>query len=262
MASSLALVADAVHNLGDAGALFIAYLAKKIAQRKADDRQTFGYKRAELVSALINLLILIFLATYLLFEAFDRFFHPSEVEGGLVLIASFVALCVNLFTAFITYFFSKTSLNIKVAFLHNLSDALSSLAVMFCAYLMLHYQLFFLDAVFSFFIASYVLYQGIFPLLEVIPILMDACPPEISAKALIEELQSVKDVLEVHHLHVWQMDEHQIAMEAHVVILDYQRLPQIKKDIKNILNKRFSIVHSTLEFELQNEPCLHGFDLH
>jgi cobalt-zinc-cadmium efflux system protein len=123
-AGSLSLIADALHNFSDAISLVIAFAARKIARRPADDAMTFGYVRAEIIAALINYTTLIIVGLYLAYEAVLRFVEPHPVDGWIVVIVASVALAVDAVTALMTYALSRKSMNIRAAFLHNLADAL------------------------------------------------------------------------------------------------------------------------------------------
>jgi cobalt-zinc-cadmium efflux system protein len=129
LSGSLALIADALHNFSDAISLIIAFAARKIARRPHDETMTFGYGRVEIVAALINYTTLIIAGLYLLYEAGARFLDPQPIPGWLIIIVASVALAVDLVTATLTYTMSKDSMNIRAAFLHNVADALGSVAV-------------------------------------------------------------------------------------------------------------------------------------
>jgi cobalt-zinc-cadmium efflux system protein len=126
LSGSLALIPDAIHNLSDALSLVLAFLARKIARRPADDTKTFGYGRAEIVAALINYTTLILLGLYLTYEAVMRLFDPTDIDGWFVVFIAVFALTVDAVTALLTYALSKESMNIRAAFLHNVADALRS----------------------------------------------------------------------------------------------------------------------------------------
>lgn len=145
VAGSLSLIADAMHNLSDAMALIIAFFARKIARRPADGRMTFGYGRIEAVAALINYTTLIVVALYLVYEGVARFFAPMEVAGWIIVIVAGVALAIDLGTAALTYRLSKTSMNIRAAFLHNLADALGSVAVIVAGTLVILFEWYWVD---------------------------------------------------------------------------------------------------------------------
>src|SRR3954470_12542863 len=127
LSGSLALVADAVHNLSDCGSFFIALVARRIGRWPSDELRTFGYRRAEIIGALINLTILIVISLYLIYEAVARFFNPQIVDGWIVVSVAAIALAVNLITTALLYALSRQNLNVRAAYLHNLSDSFSSL---------------------------------------------------------------------------------------------------------------------------------------
>ena len=125
VSGSLSLIADALHNFSDASSLLIAYAARKIGRQPADQLRTFGYQRAEVIAALINLVVLVIVGLYLIYEAIWRFFDPQIITGWAVVIVASIALVIDLATAILTYSMSKDSVNIRAAFIHNVSDALS-----------------------------------------------------------------------------------------------------------------------------------------
>jgi cobalt-zinc-cadmium efflux system protein len=257
VSGSLSLIADALHNLGDAAALGIALFARKISRRPANRFKTFGYKRAELIAALINLTTLIVIGLYLSVEALWRFIQPQEIHGWIVVIIAGAALLVNTATAVLTYSLSRVSINVRAAFMHNLSDALASVAVIIAGTLILLYQWYWVDALLTLVIAGYVLYQGFSMLPETIHILMQGTPAHVSIDKVILVLESLDKVESVHHVHVWQLDEHRNALEAHVVVTDQNlmHIEVIKERIRDKLKAEFDIAHSTLEIEIPKGEC-------
>lgn len=253
ISGSLALVADALHNLSDAGSLGVALVARRIARRPADEHRTFGYQRAELIGALINLTTLILIGLYLIFEAVTRYFHPQPIEGWLVIYIGGFALIVDLVTALLTYALSKHSLNIRAAFLHNVADALGSVAVIVAGSLILLYGWTIADLICTLLIAAYVLYHGWSEMGQTIRILMQSTPLDIDLAELIHTLESIDGVKSVHHVHVWEIDERRRSLEAHVVIdLDSaSQIEEIKRKLKHRLADRYRVFHSTLEFEFE-----------
>ena len=253
VSGSLSLVADALHNLNDAASLGLALMARRIARRPADERRTFGYRRAEVIGALINLTALILIGLYLIAEAVRRFFDPRPVEGWIVVIVGGVALLVDIATAALTYVMSRGSMNIKAAFVHNLADALGSLAVVVAGTLVLLYNLTIADVIATLAIAAYILYQGFGMMGQSVRVLMASVPPGLDLDELVREIEGAGGVRSTHHLHAWQLDEHHTALEAHIVIAraDAGEMETIKRDVKNRLRERFEIGHSTLEFEFE-----------
>jgi cobalt-zinc-cadmium efflux system protein len=251
ISGSLSLIADALHNLSDAGALLLALIARKIGRKSADYDNTYGYARAEVIGALINLVTLIIIGLYLVYEAIWRLFQPKIITGWTVVIVASIALAIDIVTAVLTYSMSKESLNVKAAFLHNISDALASVGVIIAGILIINYDLFIADTIITLLIAGYVLYQGLNTLPRVIRILMQSTPPDINIEDVIKHMEHIEYVSNIHHMHIWELDEHERALEAHVIVntSDLACIDKIKHEIKCILHKNFYIAHSTLEFE-------------
>lgn len=251
ISGSLALIADALHNLSDAASLGIAIVARKISRKPADDFKTFGYKRAETIAALINLTILVVISIYLLYEAVWRFISPSSINGGIIIIVAGIALVIDLVTAFITLRLSKNNLNMKAAFLHNLSDALSSLAVIISGVLISIYQWFWIDSFLTMILALFILYQAFVMLPKTIHLLMEGAPEAIKINEIKSSISSLKNIEDVHHVHIWSLDEKTIALEAHIVanIDTFDEMEALKQLVKQELADKFNITHSTLEFE-------------
>ena len=204
LSGSLSLVADALHNLSDAGALLIAWVARRIGRRPADRFQTFGYRRVELVGALINSTTLNIVGLYLVYEAVTRLVDPPPVAGWTVVIVAGVAFVIDVITALLTYSMAKGSLNVRAAFVHNVTDALGSVAVVVAGILILRYQLYLADVVATFLIAGYALYQGMVITREASRILTLGVPSDVYVPALVDALRAVDGVADVHHLHVWR----------------------------------------------------------
>ena len=251
ISGSLALIADALHNLSDASSLGIAIIARKISRKPADDFKTFGYKRAETIAALINLTILVVISIYLVYEAVWRFISPSSINGGIIIIVAGIALVIDLVTAFITLRLSKNNLNMKAAFLHNLSDALSSLAVIISGVLISIYQWFWIDSFLTMILALFILYQAFVMLPKTIHLLMEGAPEAININEIKSSILNLKNIEDIHHVHIWSLDEKTIALEAHIVanINTFDEMEAIKQLVKQELADNFNITHSTLEFE-------------
>lgn len=249
ISGSLALIADALHNLSDAISLVIALIAQKISVKEHDAFMTFGYKRAEVIAAFTNLITLVLVGFYLIYEGLWRLNEPQVIEGWMVIIVASIALFIDVVTAFLTYSVSKGSVNIRVAFLHNVSDALASLAVIIAGILILKYEWYFVDTLLTLLIASYVLYQAYTTLPSVINILMQGAPKDIKSEDILRTMQESEGVVNVHHLHLWQLDEHHNALEAHVVLENVNNLEKVKKELKSKLASTYSIKHSCIEFE-------------
>ena len=257
LTGSLALIADAIHNLSDALTLVLAFFARKIAQRPADDTMTFGYGRAEIVAALINYTTLILLGSYLTYAAVMRLFEPTSVDGWSVVVIAVFALVVDAVTAFLTYALSKESMNIRAAFLHNLADALGSVAVIITGTVIILYDWRLIDPLMTLLIAGYILWQSVTEIGGSVRILMLGSPPDLDIHAILEAIHAVPDVEDVHHLHLWQMQEHEQALDAHVVIKEgvWMEADSVKLAVKAALRDGFGLSHFTLELECHVHAC-------
>ena len=256
LSGSLALIADALHNLSDAASLVIALIARRIARKGATATMTYGYGRAEVVAALVNYTTLILLGIYLCYEAVLRLFDPHAVDGWLVVIIAGIALVVDLVTAALTWAMAKDSVNIRAAFLHNLADALGSVAVIVAGTLILLFDWQIIDPLVTFGIAGYILWMSFSEIGGVIRILMLGSPAGIDTDRLIENLRTVDGVQDIHHAHLWQMQEHEPALEAHVVVAPgrWSDADRIKAALKDRLAGA-GVGHSTLELECARHAC-------
>jgi len=257
LAGSLALIADALHNFSDVIALVFALAARRIARRHADAKMTFGYARVELVAALVNYTTLIILGLYLAYEAVLRILAPEPVNGGVVVWLALGALAVNSATALLTFAMARQSVNMRAAFLHNLADALASIAVLLAGLFIVLFGWALADPLITVGISAYILWQSAREIGPVIRILILGSPPEIDTEHVLSVMLGTKGVAGVHHAHFWQIDEHQAAIEAHVVIENgaWTDADAIKKTVKNRLQKDFAIGHATLELECAQHAC-------
>ena len=189
ISGSLSLIADALHNLSDATSLGIALFARAISRKPADKTKSFGYQRAEVIAALINLTLLITVSLYLVYEAVWRILEPQVVTGLIIVMVAGVAFVVDMVTALITFRMSKNSLNMKAAFLHNLADALTSIGVIIAGALILLYQWYWVDTLLTFLIAGFVLWQGIIMLPKTIHLLMEGTPENLSSDEIKASLE-------------------------------------------------------------------------
>lgn len=255
LSNSLSLLSDALHNLSDTASLGISLGARKISRWDADRAKTFGYNRAEIVGAFINLVTLVLVGLYLIYEGIMRFLHPEPINGLVMMVVAVVGLIGNFATVGLLFKSSKDNLNIKSAFIHILSDGLSSIGVVIGGFLIMHYHLYIVDTILTILIALYILGHSYHMLRETIDILMESTPGDIDIDKMIEEVSQLPDVLDIHHIHIWRLDENQINMEGHILIQPerLKDLEQIKSRVKNMLFDKFGISHSTLEFELN--PC-------
>lgn len=253
VSGSLALIADAAHNLSDAGSVLVSYIAWRIAQKAANERRTFGYARAETVGALINLTTLIMIGLYLLWEAGTRFMEPVEVVPTTVLIVGVIALVEDLLAAWVLRK-DLGSLNVRSTFLHMIADALGTVAVIASGIAIMLWgpNASWVDPAVTALIAIYVLVHGGTEIRESISVLMDSAPKGFDHAGFLQHLRSFDDIVDVHHLHVWEISEGRTAAELHLVTErnDLAAATDLKEAIKKSLHEKFEIEHATIEMEL------------
>ncbi|MBT8411520.1 MAG: cation diffusion facilitator family transporter [Octadecabacter sp.] len=256
LSGSLALIADGIHNLSDAASLVIAFAARKIARRPADADMPFGYRRIEVVAALINYTSLTLIGLFLAYEAVMRFFDPQPVLGWMVVALAAVALLVDLVTAWLTYRMAKDSVNIRAAFLHNLADAASSVAVIVAGTFILLFGWVWVDPAITLMIAGYILWMSLAEMPAVIRTLMLGRPEGMAPDHIVAAVLDVDGVTGVHNAHLWQMQEHAAAFQAHIIIRagDWAQADAIKAQIKARL-AGLDIHTSTLELECAAHAC-------
>lgn len=252
IAGSLSLISDAVHNGSDAASIGISYGAQKVARRKPDRQRTFGYNRAEIIAALINLTTLFVIALFLLWQAINRFFNPQPVDGVLMLIVGAIAFVEDAISAYLLYKGSKESLNVRSAFIHLLSDTLATLGVVIGGLLVMLYNIYIVDPIITALIAVYIMIHGYIEIRKVIYILMESAPKDFDFQGMLTAVEDIEEVQDFHHIHVWRLDESRSALEAHVSINrdDLNSMEHIKSEIKHLLSQQFNVKHTTLEFEL------------
>ncbi|HYX08723.1 MAG TPA: cation diffusion facilitator family transporter [Bacteroidales bacterium] len=253
LSNSLALLSDALHNFSDTASLGISYGARRISKKEADEAKTFGYKRAEIIGAFINLIILVIVSLYLVQEGIHRFFEPEPINGPIMLIVAIIGLIGNFLTAWLLFKGSKENINIRSAYLHILSDTLSSVGVIIASILIMYYQIYIVDTLLTIGIAIYILVESYIMLKETISILMESTPGNLDLEELARDISTIEGVNNIHHIHIWKIDENNTCLEAHIHIdkRDLDDMEQIKGMVKNRLDKHFNIGHSTLEFEFE-----------
>ncbi|WP_158966781.1 cation diffusion facilitator family transporter [Paraglaciecola sp. L3A3] len=261
LSGSLSLIADALHNLSDAGAILIAIFARRIARRPANSKMTFGFKRAEILGALINSTILVIVGLYLIYEALNKFFDPQPIDGWIIVWIASIALIIDAWTAWLTYQSgAKNNLNLKAAFIHNMSDALASVAVIVAGTLIILYQWYIVDLLATIAISIYVIYHGYSLAKQTMVILMQAVPDSIDIDKLCAELESLESVAKIWHLHVWQLDDKEILLETSLEFHATDSLPDLEP-IKTMLKENYGIHHATIENSAKNLIGHHCYDV-
>jgi cobalt-zinc-cadmium efflux system protein len=252
LSGSLALLSDALHNFTDVLSLIVSYLANVLSKQKASIHKTFGYKRAEILAAFINASTLIIIAVLLIIEAIKRFQNPQEIESNLVIWLSLLGIIANGISVLLLKKDSEVNMNMRSAYLHLLTDMLASVAVLIGGLLMKFYQMFWVDSVLTLAIALYLIFVGYDLLKNSFKILMLFTPEDIHVKDIIKEIQQLIAVKNVHHVHIWQLNESEIHLEAHVDFNEDISLSQfdvILQDIEKLLFYKFEINHINIQPE-------------
>ncbi len=255
LSGSLALLTDALHNLTDVTAIIISYLAHKRAHKSATAEQTFGFRRAEVVAAFFNTVVLMIIALFILKEAISRIYRPSMINTDIMIGVATVGFLGNLFSVLLLKRDVGSNINFRAAFLHLLSDTLSSVAVILGGIFINITGIPMIDPILTFVIGAYILYAALKILLDANHILMQGTPRGIDIERIKLEMENLNEIDNVHNMHVWSLNEKQIYLECHVDIcrdLKLSQLEIVKTDIHQLLNDEFSIDHITLQFEYKS----------
>jgi len=252
LSNSLALLSDALHNLSDTFAIFISYIAIIVGEKGSTRKNTFGYKRIEILAALLNAIILIVISFYLFYEAYHRFLEPEPVKGNTMLIVAAIGLIANLVSVILLHRDSRSSLNIKAAFIHLIGDTLSSVGVIAASLLIYFYRLYWVDPLLTIIIGIFIL-RGTYSILkETIEILMQATPGDIDIRQVKKQLEQDERVENIHHIHVWRLSDNQVHFECHADLSQnytMQEADEIRQELAKILHDGFQIDHITIQME-------------
>lgn len=255
IAGSVALIADALHNTSDAFSILIAVIAFKICQKKATTKYTYGFKRAEIIGGFVNLILLFVSGLYLILEGGIKLINPEPIEGGIIIWVSVLALVIDTVTARLSHHDAEHNANIRMVFLHNVADALGSVGVIISGFCALYFHLYWVDGLIALSIAAYMIFQSIRSFPGFVAILMNAAPESPDTAEIIQALQTLPGVKNAHHLHMWCLNEHDIALECHLET----NHPKAAQAAETLLKNRFGIRHCTIQTE--NRPHCPSCDL-
>ena len=245
---SLALLSDAAHMFTDAAALAIALAAIKIAKRPADNKRTFGYQRFEILAALFNASMLFFVAMYILYEAYQRFTQPPEIQSIGMLVVASIGLVINLISMKILMSSATESLNMKGAYLEVLSDALGSVGVIIGAVIIYFTNWYWVDTIIAVAIGFWVLPRTWILLKQSINILLEGVPEEVDIEKLRNDLLALDGVESIHQLKVWAITSKNIHLTVHLFAPNADR-----KQLHQAATEMLSHVHGIAEVPLQIE---------
>jgi len=250
-AGSLGLISDAVHNFTDMAALGIAWFAIAQARKPPTAEKTFGYHRTGIMTALINSLVMVAVTLWIFYEAYQRFLNPQPVRGALVIITAMLALCANLIIVGVLKNRAHGDLNIRGAILHLIGDAASSAAVVIAGVVILATGWYGIDPLISVVLGLAILWGAWQIIRETLEIFLESSPRSIDVDRLVEEMKQEEGVRDIHDMHVWTLGSQIYALSCHVLVDDVMvsEGSRILRDLKEVLERDFGIVHSTLELE-------------
>ena len=258
LTNSIAIISDAVHDFGDSLSLGLAWYFQKLSKKKSTKQYSYGYKRFSLLGAIINSVVLIVGSIYILSEAIPRLFSPQETNAKGMFLLAILGVVVNGYAVLRTR--KGKSINERVVSLHLLEDVLGWAAVLVGSVVMYFTGLTIIDPILSLGIAGFVLYNVFKNIRLILPILLQGTPTEIEQEQIIKKLNEIKNIENIHDLHIWSLDEEYNVLTVHVVlneIFSMEKLVELKNQIRTVLKKE-NIQHATIEFEMLDEEC--GFE--
>lgn len=264
VSGSLALLSDAVHNLSDTASILISYYAFRIAGRKRDSSHTFGYQRAEILAAFINAVTLAVICVFLVIEAIKRFYNPSPVKGQVMLIVAAIGLISNLVSVLLLHSGAKANLNVRSSYLHLLGDTISSVGVILGGIAIIVWKVYWIDPLITLLVALYIAKESAGIIRRSVHIMMQGAP-ETSLPELQKDLLALPGVQNVHHAHIWMLNDRSIHFEAHIDVDDnlLSDLAPLVDEINRRLAANHGIDHVTIQFECgrcQNKDLLYQKD--
>lgn len=254
--NSLALLSDAGHMLSDAAALGLSLFAIVLGERKATQKNTYGYRRFEIIAAALNGITLILISAYIFYEAFQRIQNPPEIQSLGMLTISVIGLLINIAAAFILMRGNKEeNLNVKSAYLHVLGDMLGSVGAIVAALLIFFFGWGWADPVASIIVAFLIIISGIRVTKESFHILMEGAPTSIDTMKVRETLALIPHVKEVHDLHIWSITSGMSMLTCHISMSNEGEHDIILHQAQKLLSEEFHIEHSTIQVEKEEIGC-------
>ncbi|MDI9256094.1 cation diffusion facilitator family transporter [Flavobacterium sedimenticola] len=256
ISGSLSLISDALHNFSDVLSLVFSYVAHKLSRRKASIKNTFGFKRAELIAAFVNASTLVIVAFILIYGAVERFFNPHPIESDLVIWLALLGIIVNGLSVVFLRKDAEHNLNMKSAYFHLLTDMMASVAVLSGGLLMKFFGWFWVDGVMTIAIAIYLIFVGLKLLMESTKMLMLFTPDFIDIKDLVREVHKIPGVNKFHHIHVWHLNDEELHLEAHLDCSEDIRMSEFNnllREIEQVLFHQFHINHINIQPEFKKD---------
>lgn len=261
ISNSLALLSDAIHNLGDGLAVLLAYIAHRVSKKESNRRKTFGYKRIEILAAFVNSIVLVAICVFLIWEAVQRFQNPAPIKGLVMFSVASVGLLANLIAVVLLRSDSKENINIRAAYVHLMGDTLSSVVVIIGGILIWRFEIFWIDPLITILISLYILKETYLLLRDSFNILMQSSPGELNLDDIKSEVEKLEGVNNIHHVHAWSLNDKQVHFEGHIDLnedMEVSKTDALKNRIRTLLHNKFNIDHTTIEVEY---GCCHDDEL-
>ncbi|MCX7986912.1 MAG: cation diffusion facilitator family transporter [Bacteroidales bacterium] len=252
LSNSFALISDAIHNLGDTVSMALAYFSHRLSTRVATTKQTYGFKRVEIIAAFLNGISMLVIVLYIFKEAWERIQNPEPIHGLTMIIVATIGLIANLLAVSFLQHHRKENLNVRAAYLHLIGDTLSSVLVVIGGIFIYRYRIFWLDPVLTFIIGIYILKETFSIIRQAYLILLQATPPEIDLNKIKKTLENLPDIENIHHVHAWKLNDNNIHFECHIDLKHDCRISEtenILNQVKLVLKQDFNIEHTTIQFE-------------
>ena len=249
---SLALLSDAMHNFSDVLSLIIAFGANRLVSRPSTKAKTFGYKRAEILAALFNASMLVGIAIFLIVEAVNRLFHPSVVMSVWVVALGVLSILLNTISVLLVKDDADHNMNIKAAYIHLLTDVMTSAMVVVGGLLIYFFHIYWIDPIVSMVIAFYLIFASYDIIKESVSILMQFAPKNIKIENIMLYVMQFDEIQNIHHIHLWRLDDHRVHLEAHLDFaenLTLQAANNLVDQIEQTLHIKYNISHVTLQCE-------------
>lgn len=257
--NSMALIADAGHNLMDVLALVFSWIAVVLSQRKPTLKFTYGFRRSTILVALLNTILLLIAVSFIIYETVARLNKPMEINADSVMIVAAIGIGVNGFTAWLFMKGKKNDLNIRSAFVHFLADAMVSFGVVIAGIIMIFTGIQWIDSLVSFAIIAVILYSSYNLLIDSVNLALDAVPENIKIELVLEYLNNLSEVTGVHDLHIWSLGTTNAALTVHLTTRIQTNVTFISS-IQHHLHDQFDIEHSTIQVEFGTlEDCGNKF---
>lgn len=247
---SVAIISDAIHDIGDAMSIGFAYFFEKKSKKQPDDTYTYGYARYSVLGSVFTTLLLIAGSAFVIFNAIKRLIHPEQINYNGMIVFAVIGVCVNLAAVYFTH--NGDSLNQKAVNLHMLEDVFGWFVVLIGAIVMRFTNFVFIDPILSLCVAVYIMVIAIKNLTDALQIFLEKAPKDISVKEIKNHLSQIDGVLDIHHIHIWSLDGQNHYATMHIVTNSNPH--EIKSQVREELHEH-GIIHATLELETENEEC-------